>query len=84
MKIDVNNLSVRSLQGLLLLFPDKSDEFASKYEDFYNPSIRKMLKIVNGMPHQLFVPILLAREIYPEIKKSIFTKKTLLWRGKSF
>ena len=78
MKIDVNNLSVRSLQGLLLLFPDKSDEFASKYEDFYNPSIRKMLKIVNGMPHQLFVPILLAREIYPEIKKSIFTKKTLL------
>ena len=84
MKIDVNNLSVRSLQDLLLLFPDKSDDFASKYEEFYNPNIRKMLKIVNDMPHQLFVPILLARKIYPVKKKSIFTKKTLLWRGKSF
>ena len=38
-KIDVNNLSVRSLQGLLLLFLDKQDDFANKNEDFYNPSI---------------------------------------------
>ena len=75
MKTDVNNLSVRSLQGLLLLFPDKSDDFASKYEEFYNPSIREMLKIVNGMPHQLFVPILLAREIYPETKKVFLQRK---------
>ena len=29
-KIDVNNLSVCSLQGLLLLFPDKHDNFANK------------------------------------------------------
>ena len=29
-KIDVNNLSVRSLQGLILLFLDKCDEFANK------------------------------------------------------
>ena len=28
-KIDVNNLSVRSLQGLLLLFLDKRDDFAN-------------------------------------------------------
>ena len=40
-KIDINNLSVRSLQRLLLLFLDKHDDFANKNEEFYNPSIRK-------------------------------------------
>ena len=39
-KIDVNN-PVRSLQGLLLLFFDKRDDFANKNEEFYNPSIKK-------------------------------------------
>ena len=47
-KIDVNNLSVRSLQGLLLLFLDKRDDFANKNEEFYNPSIRKILVTING------------------------------------
>ena len=28
--IDVNNLSVRSLQGLVLLFLDKRNDFANK------------------------------------------------------
>ena len=41
-KIDVNNLSFCSLQGLLLLFLDKRDDFASKNEEFYNPSISKL------------------------------------------
>ena len=50
-KIDVNNLSVQSLQGLLLLFLDKRDDFANKNEIFYNPSIKKMLVTINGMPH---------------------------------
>ena len=38
-KTDVNNLSVRSWQGLLLLFVDKRDDFANKNEEFYNPRI---------------------------------------------
>ena len=54
-KIDVNNLSVRSMQGLLLLFLDKRDDFANKNEEFYNPSIKKILVTINGMPNQLFV-----------------------------
>ena len=33
-KIEVNNLSVRSLQGLLLLFIYKRDDFANKNEEF--------------------------------------------------
>ena len=40
-KIDVNNLSVGSFQGLLLLFLDKRDDFVNKNEKFYNPSINK-------------------------------------------
>ena len=50
-KIDVNNLSVCSLQGLLLLFLDKREDFANKNEEFYNPSIKKILVTINGMPH---------------------------------
>ena len=65
----MNNLSVHSLQGLLLLFLEKRDEFAYKNEEFYNPSIKKILTTINGMPHQLFVAELQAREIYPELKK---------------
>ena len=53
-KIDVNNLSVRSLQGLLLLFLDKRDDFSNKNEEFYNPTIKKVLVTINGMPDQLF------------------------------
>ena len=60
-KIHVNNLYVRSLQGLLLLFLDKSDDFANKNEEFYNPSIKKILVTINGMPRQLFVAGLQAR-----------------------
>ena len=65
----MNNVSVRSLQGLLLLFLLKRDDFANKNEEFYKPSMREILVIINGMPHQLFVTGLQAREIYPKLKK---------------
>ena len=42
---------------------------ATKNEEFYNPSIKKILVTINGMPHQHFVAGLQAREIYPELKK---------------
>ena len=89
--IDVNNLSVRSLQGLLLLFIDKRDDFANKNEGFYNPSIKKILVAINDMPHQLYAGGLQARDIYPELKKhfykensdvtweELFTTKFALW-----
>ena len=75
-KIDVNNLSVRSLQGLLLLFLDKRDDFANKNEEFYNPSIKKILVTINGMPHQLFAAGLQARDIYPKLKKYFYKENT--------
>ena len=71
-KIELNNLSVRLLQGLLLLFLDKRDSFMNKNEDFYNPSIKKILVTINGMPHQLFAAGLQARDINPEIKKYLY------------
>ena len=74
-KIDMNNLSVWSLQGLLLLFLDKHDDFANKNEEFYNPSIKKILVAINGMPHQLHTGGLGARDIYPELKKIFLQRK---------
>ena len=71
-KIDVNNLSVRSLQGLLLLFLDNRDDFANKNEEFYNPSINKILVTVNGDPHQHFKGGLGALHIYPELEKYFY------------
>ena len=67
-KIDVNNLSVRSLQGLLLLFVAKSNDFANKNQEFCYPTIKKILTKMNGVPHQIFAAGLQARDIYPELK----------------
>ena len=75
-KIDVNNLSIGSLQGLLLLFLDKCDDFANKNEEFHNPIIKKMLVTINGMPHQLFAAGLQARDIYPELKKYFYKENS--------
>ena len=72
LKTDVNNFSVRSLQGLLLLFLDKRKDFLNKNEEFYNPSIDKILLTINGMPHKLFAAGLQARDIYPELKKYFY------------
>ena len=71
----MNNLSVRSLQGLLLLFLDKRDDFANKNEEFYNPNIKKILVTTNGMPHQLFAAGIQARDIYRELKNYFYEKK---------
>ena len=65
----MNNVSVGSLQGLLLLLIDIFDDFANKNEQFYNPSIKKILITINGMPHELFATGLKARGIYPELNK---------------
>ena len=73
----MNNLSVSSLQGLLLLFLHKPDDFANKNEEFYNPSIKKILVMINGDPHQLFKAGLQTRDIYPELK-FFFTKNNLM------
>ena len=71
-KIDVNNLSVRSLQGLRLIFLDKRDDVVNKNEELYNPSIKKILVTINGIPPPLFASALQAREIYPELKKYFY------------
>ena len=68
-KIDVDNLSVRSLQDLLLLFLGKRDDFANKNEEFYNPSINKISVVINGTSLQFHRHGLQARDIYPELKK---------------
>ena len=71
----MNNLSFRSLRALLLLFLDKHDHFANKNEEFYNPSIKKILVTINGMPHQFYAGALGARDIYLELKKIFLQRK---------
>ena len=81
-KIDVNNLSVRSLQGLLLLFLDKRDGFANKNEEFYNPSINKTSVMINGISLQLYRAGLQARDIYLELKKYFYKENSdVTWEG---
>ena len=80
LKIDVNNLSVRLLQDLLLLFLDKRDDLAKKNKEFYNLSTKKILVTINGMQNQLFSAGLqdYRLEILIQSQRSIFTKKTLM------
>ena len=79
--IDENNLFVKSLQGLLLFFHDKRNDFANKNEEFYNPSINKILVTINDMPHQLYVSGLQARDIYPELKKYFYKENSdVIWK----
>ena len=75
-KIDLNKIFVRLFQGLLLLFLDKREDFVNKNQEFYNPSIKKILITINGMPHQLFAAGLQARDIYPEIKKFFYKENS--------
>ena len=72
----MKNLSIRSLQGLLLLFHNKRDDFTNKNEEFYNPGITKILVTVNGVLHQFFAAGLQARDIYPELKKYFYKENS--------
>ena len=81
-KIDENNLSFRSLQGLLLLFLDKRDEFANKNEEYYNPNINKISVINNGISLQLYRGGLQARDIYSELEKYFHQQNSdVTWEG---
>ena len=71
-KVDINNLSMRSLQRLLLLFVDKKNDFANENKKFYNPSIKKILTTINGIPHQLYPGGVLSGDIFPEAKKYFY------------
>ena len=75
-KIEVTSISVPSLQGLLLPFLNKRDDFANNNEDFYNPSINKILVTIDGIPHQLFAVRLQTRDIYLELGKYFYKRNS--------
>ena len=66
------------MQGLLLLFLHKHDDFANKNEEFYNPSIAKILVAINGMPRQLYKGDLGATDIYPQLKKYFYKETSVV------
>ena len=57
-------------------FFDKEDEFTKKNEELYNPNNKKVLTIINGMPHQYFPADLQAIDTYSGLRKS-FKKEHL-------
>ena len=63
------------MQGFLLLFLDKHGNFSNKNEEFYNPSIKKILVTINDMPH-LYVDGLKAIDIYPDLKKYFYKENS--------
>ena len=77
----MNNLSLRLLQGLLLLFLDKRNDFGNKNEEFYNPNIKNIGITINGMPHLMFVDAWQAKDIYPELKKYFYKENSdVTWK----
>ena len=58
-KIVWNNLSNRSLQGLLLVVPDKRDDFA---------------EMNDGIPNKHFAKNLHTSDIHPELKEHFYTE----------
>ena len=66
MKLDIKSLSVSSLQGLMLLFLDKRDEFAIKNEKFCNSIIKEVLTTTSSMAYQIFATYVQAKD--PELK----------------
>ena len=75
-KNDVNNLSVCSLQGLLLLFLDKRDDFANKNEELYNPSIKEILATIKNLASSTFYSWITGQRHLSRDKK-IFLQRTL-------
>ena len=43
-----------------------------KNDEFYNPSINKILITINGIPHQLFAAGLWAWDIFPVLKNHFY------------
>ena len=74
-KFDVNNLSLHSLQSLLLLFRDKRDDFANENEKIYNPTIKKVLTSISDVLYKFFGGGEQDRDIYPEPKKLLFQRQ---------
>ena len=64
------------MQGLLLLFFDKRDDFADKNEEFYNLSINETSVLINGISLQLYRAGLQARDIYPELKQYFYKENS--------
>ena len=76
-KIDVNNLSVCSLQGLLLLFHDKRNDFAKKMKNF---TIQTSKTFQQQLMECLtsYLQLAYKSEIFTQNQKEFFTDNTLM------
>ena len=61
-----------NLRGILLLFKEPQTNFSNKNEQFYNPSIKKVMISVAGDTNQLYKGGILPRHVFNELKKYFY------------
>ena len=68
-------MSVRSFQGLILVFLKKRDPSTNKNEVFYKSDIKKVLSTINGIAYQIFSASMKVGNIYLGLKNNSDDKK---------
>ena len=61
-----------SMKGILILFEDPGDggaSYARDSEKFYNPKIKKVSAMIDGVPNQIFASGMLPHQHFEEIQK---------------
>ena len=63
------NVPAKSMKGILMLFKTPSLPFAKDTEDFYNPKIKSVEMIIEGVPNQLYSQKMLEYNLWDEAQK---------------
>ena len=63
------NVPAKSMKGILMLFKKPSLPFAKDTEDFYNPKIKSVEMIIEGVPNQLYSQKMLEYNLWDEVQK---------------
>jgi len=63
------NVPAKSMKGILMLFKKPSLPFAKDTEDFYNPKIKSVEMIIEGIPNQIYSQKLLEYNLWDEVQK---------------
>ena len=62
------NVPSKSMKGILMLFKNPPVSFARDTEEFYNPKIKSVEMIIEGIPNQLYSQKMLEYNLWDEFK----------------
>ena len=63
------NVPAKSMKGILMLFKTPSTGFDKDTEKFYNPKIKSVEMIIEGVPNQIYSQKMLEYNLWDEIRK---------------